>query len=119
MFPTLESALAGAILPNGTTSLIQGPAIQEIVYEGAEVDFGGAIVGELALTLWNLNRKDAVPKAAEISFRCKLNDGIMPSTAALGAYRLFIGMQTALFEMTEKRELSKTLLALPKRIGAP
>ncbi|MDX2155212.1 MAG: hypothetical protein SFW09_01785 [Hyphomicrobiaceae bacterium] len=121
LFPTLADVLTalGAPAPAAGAPLVHGPAVQEVVTEGVEIVLGDDIDGEVAMTFCNLDLPDAPARSAELSWKCSLTNGLMPLSAALRAYILFTGLQFDLSDVLERRELSKTALALPKRVGAP
>lgn len=119
MFPTVLDIVAGSSArPETQTALICGPTIRELVFEGASVRLGAAIVGEFALTLWFFGSDQVAPTVAEISFKCTTVRGDIPGKAAGRALDLFIGMQE-LGGWVNTEHSSKTSLALPKGCGRP
>lgn len=109
----LEKAGAGSIDLDAV--LRRGPEIHERVFEGAEVEFGGEMVGTFAFTLWWFGRfsENAAPNVAEISFACGLKDGRSSGEAAGRASGLFLAMQEELGAALNMRDVSKTALGLP------
>lgn len=115
-FPTLKDNLqrTGAqFSPNH--ELHDGPLIREFVFKGAKVRLGDNITGKFALTLWQFCDAELAPGIAEISFKCKTLDGLMPGNAARRAFDLFIGLQEDLAYGINLHHASKTVLALPAR----
>jgi hypothetical protein len=100
------------------TRLVPGPAIEEHVFKGPTVEFGGGITGEFALTLWyrrtQRHESHKKPYASEISFRSNTNDdGVVGLSAARRAHLLFVAMQKKLTGWVDTENSSKTALALP------
>ncbi len=80
---------------------------------------GDDIVGKFALTLWHFGPTHSAPAVAEISFKCAIVNGDMPSKAAKRALALFVGMQTDLGNWVNSEYSSQTALALPGDCGRP
>lgn len=116
LFPTLEDQLqrAGARF-SPSHVLYDGPLIREFVFKGAKVRLGDNITGKFALTLWQFGDAEQEQEIAEISFKCKTLDGLMPGNAARRAFDLFIGLQEDLANGINLHHASKTALALPLR----
>lgn len=91
------------------------PTISELVFKDAEVDLGHDVATKFTLTLWYFEAKPTVPRVAEISFKCKTEDGYLPRRAASRALKLFVGMQVGLRGLVNFEEQSKTALALPPK----
>lgn len=121
LYPTLGVSIEslGGIVPGDDETLIEGPEVHEIVYEGITVDIGDAPAAEFALTFWRIGKGARQRNVAEISFKCDLTQGDMPPEPAQRAYDLFVAMQTGMRDIVERSELSKTALAIPVRKGAP
>jgi hypothetical protein len=115
LYPALGEAL-GVPGGNPDAALRGGPDIDETVVKGAGVDFGQPD-GRFALTLWHFPSGSKLPAVAEISFRCELGDGGMSGDAARRALQLFCCLQTDLGDLVDRRQTSKTDLALPPRTG--
>ena len=120
LFPSLAQDLMrrGERGFNLKTRLIPGPAIEEHVFKGPTVEFGGGITGEFALTLWyrgpQRQKSHQKPYVSEISFRCSTDDdGLMRLPAARRAHLLFVAMQKELAGWVNTDNSSKTALALP------
>ncbi|MGL4963852.1 MAG: hypothetical protein ACRC67_21655 [Inquilinus sp.] len=95
-------------------ALRSGPVISELVFKNAEVDLGGDVAARFTLTLWYFDADTATPRVAEISFKCKVENGYLPRGAASRALALFVGMQ-GLGDWVNFEEQSKTALALPPK----
>jgi hypothetical protein len=117
LFPTIQDIIRPADPDLMKAKLAPGPAIEEFVFKGTEVDLNSGIEGEFALTIWNFNDGGPKPRVAEISFRCERPDDGMPQDAADQARELFIAMQTGLGDWVNKTHSSKTALALPGSCG--
>lgn len=120
LFPTLEDNLQsrGAQFSPGD-QLCDGPIIREFVCKGAKVRLGDGIAGKFALTLWQFDSTGPAGGIAEISYKCKTPDGIMPGNAARRAFDLFIGLQEDLADSVDRHHASKTALVLPTPCGDP
>lgn len=95
-------------------ALRSGPMIRELVFKNAEVDLGGDVAARFTLTLWYFDGETATPRVAEISFKCRVEDGYLPRGVASRALALFVGMQ-GLGDWVNFEEQSKTALALPPK----
>jgi hypothetical protein len=114
LFPSLRGHLScgddGKLDPDD--KLDHGPVIREIVFRGPRLRFGDGIVGKVVLTIWYFGRDGLAANVAEISFKCDI-PGSMTLKAAQSAFDLFIGMQERLGDIVNRRDASKTELALP------
>jgi len=116
LYPTLLDDLL-RVSPDGIrsdTELLSGPSISELVFKNAEIDLGAGVTAEFSLTLWYFDFETAAPRVAEISFKCRVEDGFLPRGAASRALALFVGMQ-GLGDWVNFEEQSKTALALPPK----
>lgn len=95
--------------------LHHGPVITETVFDGAEVKLGGDVTGKFSLSFWEFAHGRPVPGVAEISYKCRAVEGVVPLDAARRAYVLFTGLQQELGDRLNLRYSSKTELALPSR----
>ncbi len=111
LYPTLREHLdgEGTPLPPGTR-LTVGKPMAETVYEGAEVDLGGGVDGELALTLWFAGEAPAV---AELSFKYDTENGRTPSAVTRRATTLFLSLQRDL-SWARPEQATKTALGVPE-----
>ena len=113
-YPTLQRNLeGGGSKIDRSTPLREGPTVREQVFEGPEVAFDGDVRAGVVISLWELSPAAAVPRVAEISYRCETIDGRMSGKAARAALALFLDLQRELD--VEVRYPSKTKLALPAR----
>jgi len=113
LFPSLEQNLIQRGF-NLKTPLMPGPAIEEHVFKGPEVELGSGISGEFTLTFWYFGKRRRTLQVSEISFRCSTDeDGLMRLPAARRAHLLFVAMQEKLAGWVNTEDSSKTALALP------
>jgi hypothetical protein len=116
-YPTLATHLKGlgSEGPAPAHALAAGAAITELLFSGAEVDFSEQAVGRFSVTLWYFAPTTDVPAVAEISYKCKLQEGATPLMSAHRAATLFRALQEDLADIVDKSATSKTALALPPR----
>lgn len=127
LFPTLQASLDEAGVSVALKARMNpGPEIDEHVFEAKGIPLKDQFRIKLALTLWYFDR--ANPKAAqkplgmvELSFQWDLPDKIETDEEAerkfrmqsRRAERLFVDMQTALRDVIDRKNSSKTEQALP------
>jgi hypothetical protein len=113
LYPTLRASLWRRLdtSPSTDLRLLAGPAIRETVFRGAKVRLGEGFSAAFSFTLWQA--ECGSPRVAEISFRCKLRDGRLAPQAAQRAHQLFTAMQVGLGDWVDRRDTSKSALALP------
>ena len=119
LYPSLDDL---AIVDGGDDrdrSLVQGEAIREWVFEGAEVDLGENLDAELALTLWYPadGPGSSPPAIAEISFKYGTIDGDVAPEVAQRALTLFLAMQAEL-DWASPERATKTSFGLPESCGS-
>lgn len=114
LFPALRSLIPADQTPAGGTRLRKGEAIRELAFKGAACTLGGGVEADFTLTLWFFASAPKTVRIAEISYKCRFDGGVMPRAPAVGAFKLFVGLQEKLARRLDLGEASKTKLALPK-----
>ena len=90
--------------------LARGPGIDEIVHGGPAIEIAPNVNAELCLTFWRIRKTGTA--IAEVSFKYDIGERVEPAIGRM-ALSLFLSMCSGL--AVERRFLSKTAKALPKK----